>query len=263
MFQELGQYLPGASFIHGLDPRTKIGGLLLFSVALLLAPDLYHALIVLLLVPFITAVARVPAGFLWRQVRPLLFFLAIVLFLQAAFTPGETILFTAGPLNFSREGVDLAGMALARVLGLVLAASLLTATTSPLRLTDGLEALLKPGQRLGLPAQELALMLSLALRFVPLLLEEAERLKLAQEARGADFGGRLGQRLQLILALVIPLLISVFRRAEDIAQAMEARCYQSGQPRSRMRPLVFSGRDALALAVLLLLVGFTLASRWV
>ncbi|MDN5346979.1 MAG: energy-coupling factor transport system permease protein [Clostridia bacterium] len=262
MYLEFGQYFPGRSIIHTLDPRAKIGGLLLYSVALVLAPRFSVALEISLPLILAAILAGVPGSFFWRQVKPLLPFLALALVFHAALTPGQEILFTAGPFAFSREGAERAALACLRVAGLVLGAGMVTATTSPLRLTDGLEAILKPARRLGLPVQEMALMLSLAVRFIPLLLEEAAKIRLAQEARGADFSGRLEKRLKLFMAMAIPLFISIFRRAEDIAQAMEARCYRADKERTRMHILRLRFNDYIALALGVFLLFWSAARRW-
>lgn len=244
---ELGQYVPGNSAIHRLDPRAKLLGLFLYGLALLAAPTGGAAILAgSVALPLVLAAGLSPS-FIWRQLRPLVIFLALIFFLQLVTTPG-TILMHLGPVPLTREGLNLGFLALARVFFLVLAAVLLTATTDPLALADGLERLLAPGQRVGLPSEELALMLTLALRFVPTLLEEAERIMRAQIARGASFRGL---QLKNLLPLVIPLFVSAFRRAEGLAEAMEARAYQAGKGRTRMRELNFTATDF----VFLLLAG--------
>ncbi|MDN5344190.1 MAG: energy-coupling factor transport system permease protein [Clostridia bacterium] len=243
MVLELGQYIPGKSGIHHLDPRAKLLGLFLYGVALLAAPTGASAFLVgSAAVPAII-LAGLPLSFIWRQLRPLVIFLAIIFIFQVALTPGE-VMATIGPLQLTRQGLNYGLLALARVFFLVLAASLLMATTDPLALADGLERLLRPGQRVGLPAEELALMLTLALRFVPTLLEEAERIMRAQVARGASFRGL---QVKNLMPLVIPLFISAFRRAEGLAEAMEARAYRGGEGRTRMRQLSFQAADFLFL----------------
>jgi energy-coupling factor transport system permease protein len=187
----------------------------------------------------------------------LLIFMVIVFAFQAVLTPGEKLALV-GPLIITREGLNLGLMALARVFYLVLAAALLTATTTPLSLADGLEKLLQPGARLGLPAHELALMFTLALRFVPTMLEEAERIMRAQMARGASFRGL---KVKNLMPLVIPLFVSAFRRAEALAEAMESRAYQGGKNRTRMRELTFRAADYLFFLLTILLVSSSFAYR--
>lgn len=240
---ELGQYIPGVSAIHRLDPRAKLLGLLLYGLALLVAPTGLAALLTgAIILPLVTVAGLAPV-FIWRQLRPLAIFLVLVFALQAALTPGKVIAYF-GPLTITQEGLNLGLLALARIFFLVLAAALLTATTDPLGLADGLERLLAPGRNLGLPAQELALMLTLALRFVPTLLAEAERIMRAQMARGATFRGF---QVKNLMPLIIPLFVSAFRRAEGLAEAMEARAYQGGQKRTRMRELKLRPADYIFL----------------
>lgn len=254
---ELGQYIPGKSVVHRLDPRTKLISLFLYGIAILLAPTgIAAALTGATIIPLIGLAGLVPS-FIWRQVRPLLIFMLIVFVLQAALTPGETVA-KIGPLVITREGLDLGIIALARVFFLVLAAALLTATTEPLSLADGLEKLLFPGQRIGIPVQELALMFTLALRFVPTMLEEAGRIMRAQMARGAVFRG---SKIKNLIPLIIPLFVSAFRRAEGLAEAMEARAYQGGRGRTHLRELRMYKVDYLFLILAVTLVTGSLIYR--
>jgi len=254
---ELGQYIPGTSAIHRLDPRIKLLSLFLYGVAILLAPTSTAAFIVgSIIFPLIVLAGLAPA-FIWRQMRPLLFFMVIVFVFQAVLTPGVTLVYV-GPVGITREGLNLGLMALARVFYLVLAAALLTATTDPLSLADGLEKLLRPGQKVGLPAQELALMLTLALRFIPTMLEEAERIMRAQMARGANFRG---SKIKNLMPLIIPLFVSAFRRAEGLAEAMEARAYRGGKGRTRMRELNLKKADYFFFLMAIVLVAGSLSYR--
>ncbi|NLW07828.1 MAG: energy-coupling factor transporter transmembrane protein EcfT [Clostridia bacterium] len=257
MVFELGQYMPGNSAIHRLDPRTKLLSLFFYGVAILLAPNATAALISGSVIFPLIIVAGLRLAFIWRQLRPLLIFMTIVFAFQAVLTPGEALA-AVGPAIITREGLNLGLMALARVFYLVLAAALLTATTDPLSLADGLEKLLRPGTRLGLPSQELALMLTLALRFVPTMLEEAERIMRAQMARGASFKGL---KVKNLMPLIIPLFISAFRRAEALAEAMEARAYQGGKGRTRMRELALRPADYIFFIFTIMLVGSSFAYR--
>ncbi|WP_258358879.1 energy-coupling factor transporter transmembrane component T family protein [Moorella sulfitireducens] len=253
MMVELGQYIPGTSCIHYLDPRAKLLGLFFYGLALLLAPTGITASLTGAAILPVIVLAGLAPSFIWRQLKPLLVFLVIIFFLQVALTPGE-IIAAIGPLRITREGLDYGIMALARVFFLIVAASVLMATTDPLALADGLERLLRPGQRFGLPSVELALMLTLALRFVPTLLEEAERIMRAQVARGATFRG---SQVKNLMPLIIPLFISAFRRAEGLAEAMEARAYRGGKGRTRMRELHFKPADYIFLLLAVLLVAGT------
>ncbi|MBE3571601.1 MAG: energy-coupling factor transporter transmembrane protein EcfT [Moorella humiferrea] len=249
MVNWLGHYIPGRSPIHKLDPRVKIVGLVLYSVALLTAPTATATVVLgASIVPAIFLSGLAPS-FIWRQLRPILLFLMAIFAFQAAVTPGEVIA-RVGPIGVTREGINYGFLGGARVSYLLLAAALLTATTDPLTLADGLEKLLRPGEKLGLPAAELALMLTMALRFVPTLLDEAERIMRAQLARGASFQGG---KIKSLMPLIIPLFVSAFQRAEALAEAMEARGYQSGKGRTRMRELHFTRGDGLFLLTNVLL----------
>lgn len=207
-----------------------------------------------------TGASGLPLRFLWRQLKPLTFFLVVILILEALFIPGIELAHV-GPLVVSREGVYQGLTVAGRVLFLLVAAFLLTATTSPLNLARGLQSLLQPGRKLKLPVEEFSLMLTLALRFVPTLLEEAERISKAQAARGFSLEkGNLFKKGLGLLPLLVPLFISTLRRAEDLAQALEARGYQPGSVRTPMRPLKMCWPDYLFLGVNFLLV--ILALTW-
>ncbi len=255
---ELGQYIPGTSTVHRLDPRTKLLGLFLYGIAILLAPTGLVALLVGSTIFPLLIDAKLKLVLIWRQMRPLLLFMIIIFSFQAVLTPGSALAHV-GPVIITHEGFNLGLMALARVFYLLLGAVLLTATTDPLSLADGLERLLRPGRMVGLPAEELALMLTLALRFVPTMMEEAERIMRAQMARGATFRG---SKIKNLMPLIIPLFISAFRRAEGLAEAMEARAYRGGgRGRTRMRVLSFKPTDYLFSLLSLVLAAAVLIYR--
>lgn len=259
---ELGRYLPGESLIHRLDPRSKILGLLLYGLALLLAPGPGSLLTVGTLSLIGAALARLSWRYLWSQLRPLAIFLLVVLLMQAALTPGPPAA-SLGPVSFTREGLNLGLMAAGRVIFLLIAAALLTATTSPLSLAQGLQGLLSPGIIFKLPVEELTLMLTLAIRFIPTLVEEAERIMRAQAARGFSLERRsLWKQGKSLLPLLIPLFVGTLKRAEDLAQAMEARGYQGGRKRTSWRQLKMAWRDYLFLAVNAVIAGLVMAWRW-
>lgn len=249
-----GQYVPRDSALHRLDPRTKILAVGVLSVALFATGSfaglgaLAAALVGLLMV------GRIPLGFATRGLRPLAFLLSLTVVLNAFFTGGEgtTPVVTLGPLVATAEGLRAGAVAAGRLLLLVGLASLLTFTTSSVELADGIEWLLRPLRRVGVPGHELAMMTTIALRFVPTLLEETERILKAQAARGAEFGeGHLLRRAQALVPVMVPLLLSAFRRSEELALAMEARCYMAGAPRTRMRELRWRVADAVAGALVL------------
>jgi energy-coupling factor transport system permease protein len=233
----LGQYLAGDSLVHRLDPRTKILAVLAYMVAIFAAKGIlaYGLLGVFVVAAFLTA--RISPRYMLRAIRPVLFILTFTVVINMFWTSGE-VLYRIWRLTITREGLVMAATMGFRLAMLVITASLLTLTTPPIALTDGLEYLLTPGKRIGIPAHELALMLTIALRFIPTLMDEADKIMKAQMARGADFtSGGLVQRARSLLPLLVPLFVSAFRRADDLATAMEARCYHGGEGRTRLRAL--------------------------
>lgn len=239
----LSQYFPGETLLHRLDPRTKILIVVLFSVLIFITRGRGLALAVVFTIAAIAA-GRLRLHMLWSGMRPILMFVAVTLVLNLFLTPGDPV-WQWHWLTITREGLSTGTVVSIRLILLVLFGSLLTLTTSPVALTDGLERLLRPFQRLGLPAGEVALMMTIALRFIPTLLEEAERIIKAQQARCAPLGrGRFLVRAQAMIPVLVPLFIASFRRADDLAVAMEARGYRGGR-RTRMRQLCFGGDDLL------------------
>lgn len=247
----IGQYFPGTSLIHKLDPRTKIIAVVLLSVLIFL-PKAWPGYAVLLAFSLLTVIlSQVPIKFIVRGLRPILIILAITVVFNAFLTPG-TAVWHLGKLAITREGLVLSGVAAIRLVLLVVTASLLTLTTSPIQLTDGLERLLRPLTPLGVPAHELALMMTIALRFIPTLADEADRIMRAQMARGADMqSGNLVNRVKALIPIMVPLFVAAFRRADELATAMEARGYRGGKGRTRMKELAFAGGDYVAWAVLI------------
>jgi energy-coupling factor transport system permease protein len=238
--------------VHRLDPRTKIvitGGLtvILFLVPSFQAMGLFAAGLLLLL-----TVGQIPLGYALRGLRPLVFLLLLTAFLNTFFAPaqGSREIFRLGPLIATEGGLRTGLFVSLRLILLVMATSLLTFTTSPVELTDGLERLLRPFRRVGVPAHELAMMMTIALRFIPTLLEETEKIIKAQTARGAEFDrGNVIQRARAFVPVLVPLMISAFRRSEDLALAMESRCYRGGEGRTRMKELRWRTADLVAFVV--------------
>lgn len=267
----IGQYLSGDSVIHALDPRTKIGAVTALMVVIFLVPDfLGFALLTAFLVG-VLLLAGIPLGYVGRGLRPILFLLLFTVLINVFFSgiEGGTPLWHLGPLVVTRESLMRALFIGYRLIALVVVTSLMTFTTSPVALTDGIERILRPFRRIGVPAHELAMMMTIALRFIPTLLEETEKIIKAQMARGADFGrGNLIARARAIVPILVPLFVSAFRRADELAIAMEARCYRGGEGRTRMKELRFARADAVALIIVviaggLFLVPGSLWARWI
>ncbi len=243
----LGQYFPGNSVIHRLDPRAKLLLLVAYIAALFLAKSwISYGLMLSVLVSCI-AVSGIPAKSFLRGMKPLLLILAFTAILNLFFTPGEQVLVSFLGITVTVEGVVRAVFMLVRILLLIAGTFLLTYTTSPISLTDGLEALLNPLKRIKVPVHELSMMMCIALRFIPTLIEETDKIMSAQKARGADFeSGKLLQRVKALIPILVPLFVSAFRRADELATAMECRCYQGGEGRTKMKQLHYRRFDYLA-----------------
>ena len=257
----LGQYFPGTSVIHQLDPRTKIISTILFISSIFLADNYEAYSIVAIFVGIIIALAGIPLILILRSLKPLWIIIILTLLIHIFTTPGNVI-YALGPATVTQVGLRIGLLMSLRLIFLIVISSLLTFTTSPVALTDGIERLLKPFKRIGLPAHELAMMMTIALRFIPTLLEETDRIMKAQMARGADFtSGNLMRRARNMIPLLVPLFISAFRRADELATAMEARCYRGGEHRTRMKQLKISRRDWAAYGILLVLIGVLIEVR--
>ena len=248
----LGQFFPGNSFLHKLDPRTK----LLLTLGLIVVVFVSHGFVgfglILAFVLAATALSGLKLKFLLRGLKPIFFIVAFTFVLNVFFQTTGNVLVQLGFLKITDEGL--------RMALLVFCTQLLTLTTSPIALTDGLESLLGPLKKVRFPVHEIAMMMSIALRFIPTLMDEADKIMKAQTARGADFeSGNLIQRAKAMVPLLVPLFVGAFRRAEELAMAMEARCYRGGEGRTRMRTLRYSGRDALAGGLLLALLAAVIA----
>ena len=244
----LGQFFPGDTIVHRLDPRTKLILTLVYITALFLAKGyLEYALMLAVLVTCIS-LSRIRLRTALRGLRPVLIIIAFTILMNVFFIKGDTVIFEYRFVVITREGLLMAVYMAARLIMLIVGTFLLTYTTSPIALTDGLETILGPLKKIKLPIHELAMMMSIALRFIPTLIEETDKIMSAQKARGADFEtGGLIKRVKAILPLVIPLFISAIRRAEELATAMESRCYHGGEGRTRMKVLRFASHDVLAL----------------
>lgn len=243
----LGQYIPGDSPVHRLDPRAKILLTLVLIVTLFLIDGWPGYLVFAGTIFAAAAISGIRARYLAKGLRPLTFILVFTFGLHLFMDPGRT-LFVLGPVKATWEGLVQGVLISIRLALLVVATSLLTLTTSPIALTDGIESLLSPGKAVGVPAHELAMMMTIALRFIPTLLEEADKIMKAQTARGADFEtGGIVQRAKALVPVLVPLFVSAFRRADELAVAMEARCYRGGKGRTRLRSLRFTLGDGVTL----------------
>ena len=248
----LGQYFPGNSPVHRLDPRTKLLAVVLYIAALFLASWFVTYAIMFVVLAGSIAVSRVPIKSIVRGLKPVLFIVVFTAVLNLFYTPGNTVLVHFWIFTITLEGVWRAFFMVVRIMMLIAGTFLLTYTTSPILLTDGLESLLGPLKKIRVPVHELAMMMSIALRFIPTLIEETDKIMSAQRARGADFeSGSLIQRAKALLPLLVPLFISAFRRADELATAMECRCYHGGEGRTRLRQLQYKLADYATLFLFL------------
>ena len=258
----LGQYYPKDSVIHRLDARTKIIAVIVYIILLFLIRDFFGYAVAAVFVGAVIVVSGVPFRFILRGMKPIAVILIITFIINMFMYPG-TILVSAGPLKITEQGVRQAFFMAFRLLMLVFGTSLLTYTTKPMQLTDGFESLLSPLSRFGFPAHEIAIMMSIALRFIPMLIQEADKIMKAQQARGADFeSGNLIQRMKSLIPLLIPLFIGAFRIAQDLAMAMEARCYRGGEGRTRLHVMKLQRCDAGAAAALILFAAAVIAEPY-
>ena len=243
----LGQYFPGSTPIHRLDPRAKLLFVICYIVALFLAKRLSGYLVLIAVLAVCVAVSKIKPAALFRGMKPVLLLIAITGLLNLFYTAGDPI-WQWGFLKITVEGIWAAIYMILRITMLIFCTFLLTYTTSPIMLTDGLEQLLNPLKKIRVPVHELAMMMSIALRFIPTLIEETDKIMSAQRARGADFDtGNLFQKAKALVPLLVPLFVSSFRRADELAVAMECRCYHGGDGRTRLKQLHYGPRDAAVL----------------
>lgn len=262
----LGQYFPGESYIHKLDARVKIMLAIVFMVVIFCIKSMYGYGVLVIFTLFMIAVSKIPFGYMIKAVKPVLFFVIFTAILNIMFTKNGEILWSTGFLTITKTGVENAVYMIFRITFLVMGTSLLTYTTSPIELTDGMERLLNPFSKIGLPSHELAMMMSIALRFIPTILEETDKITKAQTARGADFeSGNVLKRAKALIPLLVPLFISAFRRADELAMAMECRCYHGGVNRTKMNQPKLGKQDLVAVVVMIIFIVtivFTNFLRW-
>ncbi|MCI8532185.1 MAG: energy-coupling factor transporter transmembrane protein EcfT [Lachnospiraceae bacterium] len=246
----LGQYYPAKSTIHKLDPRVKLVTTIVFIISLFVAKGVVGYAIASLFLAMVIRMSRVPFSYMTKGLKAIIMILMLTVLFNLFLIDGDFVLWRFGFLRITDKGLKTAVFMAVRLIYLILGSSIMTLTTTPNDLTDGLEKLLGPLKKLHVPVHEIAMMMSIALRFIPILLEETDKIMKAQIARGADFEtGNLLQKAKAMVPLLVPLFISAFRRANDLAMAMEARCYHGGDGRTKMKPLHYESRDRIAYAV--------------
>lgn len=260
----LGQYFPGDSPVHKLDPRYKILLTLLYIVTLFLAGGLISYLVCAAILLFVILLSRISLRMVAKSVAPIGVLILITAVLNVFYTPGENVLWHWWVLKVTEEGIISAIRMIARIIMLVAGSSILTYTTSPILLTDAIESLLSPLRVIRVPVHEISMMMSIALRFIPTLIEEADKIMSAQKARGADFeSGNVFRRVKAMIPLLVPLFISAFRRADELALAMECRCYNGGKGRTRLHRLKAAPKDhVIFFGMLILFTAISVAGRF-
>jgi len=256
----LGQYYPADSPLHRLDPRVKLLSVVLFVTTLLFVTGWLGLSIAAMGLCVVIYLSRVPVGYLLRGLRMIFFVVGFAMLLNIFLTPGEHVLFAVGFVRITSEGIVRALLMVTRLVLLVIGSTLLTLTTSPIKLTDGIEALLRPTP---LPAHDIAIMMTIALRMIPTLAEETGKIIKAQKARGADFGGNPIKRIRAFLPILVPLFVSAFKRADELATAMEARCYRGGEGRTKLQPLQMNKTDWIGLTITIIFCGGLLLTRFI
>lgn len=257
----IGQYYPTNSFIHKLDPRTKITSTFMFLVSLFVNQEfLAYAFAFVVLVGTILA-TKIPIKYMLKGLKSIFVIILLTVGINLFLTPGEELV-SIWKMTITKEGLQTAIFMGSRLIMLIVGSSLMTLTTSPITLTDGIEALLKPLQKIKVPAHEIAMMMTIALRFIPILLEETDKIMKAQMARGADFdSGGLIKKARNMVPLLVPLFISSFRRADDLALAMEARCYRGGDGRTRMNQLAYKKNDGIVYGLIIAYMAFMILTK--
>ena len=246
----LGQYYPVDSRVHRLDPRTKIVCTLFYLISLFLFKNIFGYIAATIFLISAISLSKVPIKYIVKGLRPIIMLLMITVVFNLFLTRTGTILFEVWILKVTDDGIRTAFFMAVRLVYLIFGSSLMTFTTTPNALTDGIEKLLRPLQKIKVPVHEIAMMMSIALRFIPILLEETDKIMKAQIARGADLeSGNIIKRAKAMIPILVPLFVSAFRRANDLAMAMEARCYRGGDGRTKMKPLIYHKKDYIAYAI--------------
>ncbi|MDV3429276.1 MAG: energy-coupling factor transporter transmembrane protein EcfT [Bacillota bacterium] len=259
----IGQYIPGESPVHHLDPRLKILISIIFIIDLFVINNFKGYIFVFVFILSCILIAGIKLKYIFKGLKPILLLILITAVFNLFLTPGKEQIFTYGKITIYKEGFYLASFMVIRLIFLITGTSILTLTTSPIELTDGLESLLNPFKKIGLPAHELAMMMTIALRFIPTLMDETDKIMKAQMARGASFDeGNLVKRAKALIPILVPLFISSFRRADELAMAMESRCYRGGEGRTRMKILRYTAGDLIAAFIFIVYASLTIWSRW-
>ncbi len=249
----IGQYYPINSYLHDLDPRTKLLGSFSFIVLLFFINSILGYIVSAIFLAIVIKLSNVPLKFMLKGLRALMGIIIFTVLLNMLFVRGENVIFSIWKINISWEGIIMALRMAVRLIMLLMMSSILTLTTTPMQLTEGIEYCLKPFKKIGIPSHEIAMMMTIALRFIPTLMEEADKIMKAQKARGADFEtGNLLSRIKNLVPILIPLFVSAFRRADELAMAMEARCYRGDINRTRLKELEFSKNDFICMICLLI-----------
>ena len=244
----IGQYYPADSVLHKMDPRAKLVGTLVFIISVFVFHTFPGYAVATIFLAAMIILSKVPVKFMFKGLKAIVMLLMITVVFNIFLTPGK-VLWQWGILHVTEEGLKLAGRMAIRLTYLVIGSSLMTLTTTPNQLTDGLERLLRPLNKLHVPIHEIAMMMSIALRFIPTLIEETDKIMSAQKARGADFeSGNIFQRAKALVPILVPLFISAFRRADELATAMECRCYHGGEGRTALHVLRYQAADFVVLA---------------
>lgn len=260
----IGQYVPGDSFVHKLDPRIKIIISFIYIIATFLINNYWGCVIVFIFTLFTILISKLSFKYILNGLKPIIILLIITSILNIFMTTGkpQNLILHWRFIRIYKEGISLAVFMMIRLMFLIIGTSLLTLTTSPIELTDGIERLLNPLKKVGVPAHELAMMMTIALRFIPTLMDETDKIMKAQMARGADFeGGSIINKAKNLIPLLVPLFISSFRRADELALAMEARCYRGGEGRTRMKVLKMTSKDFVAILFIIVFTAICIISR--
>ena len=258
----IGQYYPANSVIHKLDPRVKLFATMIYIIGLFCFKGVLSLGLIALFLFALVRLSKVPFKFIVKGLKAIVVLLMITATFNLLLTPGETVFWHWKSLQITDTGITNAVVMTVRLMFLIIGTSLMTLTTTPNQLTDALETSLKPLTKIHVPVHAIAMMMSIALRFIPILIEETDKIMKAQMARGADFEhGNIIQRAKNMVPLLVPLFVSAFRRADELAMAMEARCYNGGEGRTKMKPLVYRTKDRVAYAIVLLWLALVIAAR--